>query len=236
MGCRCCCCRRHILPPSDTSQDPLRLMLFDASHDEYRGVICLVAVVDGCLRAGDKLQAVSTGQQYDALEVGVLSPEPHPTGQLLTGQVGYVIPGIKDVKAARVGDTWHLARQPVPPLPGFKPVKPMVFAGLYPASADDYESLADALERLNLNDASVTIRKETSEALGAGCRCGFLGPLHLEVFLQRLQQEHKAEVISTAPTVPYELELARDSQQQPSGELERIVIESAADYPKGRKV
>ncbi|KAF6264082.1 GTP binding protein lepa [Scenedesmus sp. NREL 46B-D3] len=231
----------RVPPPAGSPGRPLRLLLFDAFHDEYRGVVCLVAVVDGRLRAGDRLAAASSGQEYEALEVGMLAPEPHPTGQLLTGQVGYVIPGIKDVKAARVGDTWHLARQPVQPLPGFKPIKPMVFAGLYPASADEYEGLSAAIERLGLNDASVTVKKETSDALGAGFRCGFLGPLHLEVFLQRLQQEHKADVISTAPTVPYEVELAGDPQQQQQQqgshkEKQRLVLESVAEYPRNQKV
>ncbi|WIA42271.1 hypothetical protein OEZ86_008287 [Tetradesmus obliquus] len=233
----------RIPPPAGQPSQPLRLLLFDAFHDEYRGVVCLVAVVDGRLRAGDKLAAASSGSEYEALEVGILAPEPHPTGELLTGQVGYVIPGIKDVKAARVGDTWHLARQPVEPLPGFKPIKPMVFAGLYPASADDYEGLAAAIERLGLNDASVTVKKETSDALGAGFRCGFLGPLHLEVFLTRLQQEHSADVISTAPTVPYEVELAGDpqqqqqqQQQQQGKEKQRLVLESVAEYPRNQRV
>jgi len=205
------------------------VLLFDAYHDEYRGVVCLVTAVDGALRKGDKLRSAATGAEHEALEVGLLAPEPHPTGALLTGQVGYLITGLKDVAAARVGDTWARSSEAgrVQALPGFKPVRPLVFAGLYPASSDEYEGLADAIERLALNDASVTVKKENSDALGAGFRCGFLGPLHLEVWLARLSQEHHAAVISTPPTVTYELLLAGG---------ERKVLEGCAEYPRDKKI
>lgn len=191
--------------PSGKPNGPLRMLLFDAFHDEYRGVICLLKVVDGSVTKGDRVIASSTGEVYDVLEVGVLAPEAVPTGKLCTGQVGYLITGMKTTKSARVGDTWHLAKQPVEMLPGFKPAKSMVFSGMFPISGADFEALNAAVERLTLNDASVLVKRENSAALGAGFRCGFLGLLHMEVFHQRLEQEHGADVITTAPTVPFHI-------------------------------
>jgi translation factor GUF1, mitochondrial len=235
----------RVPPPSGDPQAPLRLLLFDAYADPYRGVVSLVAAVDGVLKTGDRLASCAamagassssssssssspfaptpassstSSLSLEALEVGVLAPEPHPTGELRAGQVGYVITGLRDLKAARVGDTWVAAAATRPggsgpsplalALPGFRPAKAVVFAGVFPASADAYTQLSAAIERLTLNDASVVVKKDHSDALGAGFRCGFLGPLHLDVFLQRLEQEHGAEVVASAPSVPVEVDVA----------------------------
>ncbi|KAK9810141.1 hypothetical protein WJX72_005508 [[Myrmecia] bisecta] len=217
----------RIPAPQGREEGRLRMLLFDAYHDEYRGVVCLVEVVDGQLHKGDKVVSASNGEQHDILEVGVLAPEPHATGRLCTGQVGYIITGLKTTKSARVGDTWFLDKQPVPALPGFKPSKSMVFAGIYPVSAADFEQLDHAVERLTLNDASIAFKKENSAALGAGFRCGFLGLLHMEVFHQRLEQEHGASLITTAPTVPYMLEHSDGSKTE---------IQNPSQFPLGQKL
>ncbi|KAG5527449.1 hypothetical protein RHGRI_028366 [Rhododendron griersonianum] len=190
-------------PPPGNCNSPLRMLLLDSYYDEYKGVICHVAVVDGTLRKGDKISSAATGQSYEVLDVGIMHPELTPTGVLLTGQVGYVVSGMRSTKEARVGDTLHQSRTIVEPLPGFKPVKHMVFSGVYPVDGSDFEALNHAIERLTCNDASVSVTKESSTALGLGFRCGFLGLLHMDVFHQRLEQEYGAHVISTVPTVPY---------------------------------
>lgn len=209
----------RVPPPSGSPSKPPRLLLFDAFHDEYKGVVSLVTVIDGKIRKGDVVTSMYTGDEWEVHEMGVLAPEPHPTGELLTGQVGYLLTGMKDTRAARVGDTWHLAKRPVEQFPGFKEPKSMVFAGIFPINASGFDQLRAAMEKLTLNDASVTVKRENSNALGAGFRCGFLGLLHLDVFRQRLEQEHGAEVIVTAPTVPFRVQLAsqRQSNQSSSG-------------------
>ncbi|KAG2483434.1 hypothetical protein HYH03_017688 [Edaphochlamys debaryana] len=229
----------RVRPPGGNPNAPARLLLFDALHDEYRGVVLLVEVVDGGVEVGQKLAMASTGQAYEVLELGLLAPERHPTGRLLTGQVGYLVCGIKDLKAARVGDTLYAPQSPgqgqpgaaaAPPrLPGFRPAKAMVFAGLFPLGGDgsEFEGLAAAMDKLLLNDASVVVKRENSDALGPGFRCGFLGMLHMDVFRQRLEQEFGASVVVTTPTVPYILEM-------PDGTS--VTLESAADYPLGTKV
>ncbi|KAL4425285.1 hypothetical protein ABPG75_009301 [Micractinium tetrahymenae] len=217
----------RIPPPVGSPDGDLRMLLFDAYHDEYRGVVCLVEVLDGRVQKGDRITAASSGTNYEVGEVGLLAPEPYPTGELLTGQVGYMLVGMKDTRSARVGDTWHHYRKPVPPLPGFKPAKSMVFAGIFPLSAAGFEQLQAAMERLTLNDASVTVRRENSNALGAGFRCGFLGLLHMDVFRQRLEQEHGASVIVTAPTVPCRVVL-------PGGEEREL--QNPAEFPTSTKI
>ncbi|GFR41154.1 hypothetical protein Agub_g1818, partial [Astrephomene gubernaculifera] len=228
----------RVRPPRGNPSAPLRLLLFDAFHDEYRGVVLLVEVVDGAVSVGEKVAMASTGSSYEVLEVGLQAPERHPTGRLLTGQVGYLICGIKDLKAARVGDTMFAAapgggggagRTPPVRLPGFKPAKAMVFAGLFPLGGDgqEFESLAAAMDKLLLNDASVVVKRENSDALGPGFRCGFLGMLHMEIFTQRLEQEFGASVVTTTPTVPYVLEM-------PDGTS--VTLESAAEYPLDKKI
>ncbi|KAL8475638.1 hypothetical protein ACS0TY_028341 [Phlomoides rotata] len=202
----------RIPPPPGESSSPLRMLLLDSYYDEYKGVICHVAVVDGALQKGDKISSAATGQSYEVLDVGIMHPELTQTGILLTGQVGYIVTGMRSTKEARVGDTLHQARSTVQPLPGFKPVKHMVFSGVYPADGSDFEALSHAIERLTCNDASVSVTKESSTALGMGFRCGFLGLLHMDVFHQRLEQEHGAHVISTVPTVPHTFEFADGSK------------------------
>ncbi|KAF8010021.1 hypothetical protein BT93_J0867 [Corymbia citriodora subsp. variegata] len=203
---------RHIAPPPGKSNSPLRMLLLDSYYDEYKGVICHVAVVDGAVRKGDKISSAGTGQSYEVLDIGVMHPELTPTGVLLTGQVGYIVSGMRSTKEARIGDTLYHSRNTVEPLPGFKSVKHMVFSGVYPADGSDFEALNHAIERLTCNDASVSISKESSTALGLGFRCGFLGLLHMDVFHQRLEQEYGAHVISTVPTVPYIFEYSDGSK------------------------
>lgn len=204
----------RIPPPPGISTSNLRMLLLDSYYDEYKGVICHVAVVDGALRKGDKISSAATGQSYDVLDVGFMNPELKSTGMLFTGQVGYVVSGMRSTKEARIGDTLFLARSVVEPLPGFKPVQHMVFSGLYPADGSDFEALNSAIERLTCNDASVSVTKESSTALGLGFRCGFLGLLHMDVFHQRLEQEHGASIISTIPTVPYIFEFTDGSKMK----------------------
>ncbi|KAL2634501.1 hypothetical protein R1flu_005980 [Riccia fluitans] len=198
--------------PKGNPESPLRMLLLDSYYDEYKGVVCHVAVVDGTLKKGVKIASAATGQSYEVNDVGILHPELTPTSHLFTGQVGYVIAGMRSTKEARIGDTLHLTRTQVEPLPGFKPAKHMVFAGVYPADGSDFDALNHAIERLTCNDASVSVSKETSGALGMGFRCGFLGLLHMDVFHQRLEQEYGAQVISTTPTVPYVFEYADGSK------------------------
>ncbi|WCJ20801.1 hypothetical protein M5689_003006 [Euphorbia peplus] len=216
-------------PPGD-SKSPLRMLLLDSYYDEYKGVICHVAVVDGMLRKGDKISSAATGQSYDILDVGIMHPELTSTGVLLTGQVGYVVSGMRSTKEARVGDTLYHHRSTVEALPGFKAAKHMVFSGLYPADGSDFEALNSAIERLTCNDASVSVAKESSSALGLGFRCGFLGLLHMDVFHQRLAQEHGIHIISTVPTVPYIFEYSDGSKVEvqnpaalPSNSKQRVI-------------
>ncbi|XP_049372414.1 translation factor GUF1 homolog, mitochondrial isoform X1 [Solanum verrucosum] len=204
----------RIPPPPGKSTSPLRMLLLDSYYDEYKGVICHVAIVDGALHKGDKICSAATGQSYEVSDVGIMHPELVATGILLTGQVGYIVSGMRSTKEARVGDTLHHTRTVIQPLPGFKPAKHMVFSGLYPADGSDFEALNHAIERLTCNDASVSVTKESSTALGLGFRCGFLGLLHMDVFHQRLEQEHGAHVISTVPTVPYIFEYSDGSKLQ----------------------
>ncbi|KAM0856091.1 hypothetical protein ACQ4PT_049340 [Festuca glaucescens] len=200
--------------PPGSCDSPVRMLLLDSYYDEYKGVICHVAIVDGAMRKGDKISSAATGRTYEVFDVGIMHPELTPTGVLYTGQVGYVITGMRSTKEARIGDTLHQAKSIVEPLPGFKPVRHMVFSGVYPADGSDFEALSHAIEKLTCNDASVSVAKETSTALGMGFRCGFLGLLHMDVFHQRLEQEYGAQVISTIPTVPYIFEYGDDSKVQ----------------------
>ncbi|CAM8903479.1 hypothetical protein QQ045_010987 [Rhodiola kirilowii] len=216
----------RIPPPPGKNDSPLRMLLLDSYFDEYKGVICHVAVVDGALRKGDKISSVATGQSYEILDVGIMHPELRPTGVLLTGQVGYVVTGMRSTKEARIGDTLFHHRTTVEPLPGFKPAKHMVFSGLYPADGSDFEALNNAIERLTCNDASVAVAKESSTALGLGFRCGFLGLLHMDVFHQRLEQEYGTHIISTVPTVPYIFEYSDGS---------KVTIQNPAALPSNAK-
>ncbi|HHC71564.1 MAG TPA: elongation factor 4 [Thiotrichales bacterium] len=197
---------RRIPPPKGDPEGPLQALIIDSWFDNFVGVISLVRVVNGELRAGQKFKVMSTGKVHTAETVGVFTPKRHPTGVLATGQVGFVIAGIKEIDGAPVGDTLTGADNPAPePLPGFKHVQPRVFAGLYPVDSDDYEAFREALQKLRLNDAALHFEPETSQALGFGFRCGFLGMLHMEIIQERLEREYGLDLITTAPTVVYEV-------------------------------
>ena len=191
--------------PEGNVDDPLQALIIDSWFDNYLGVVSLVRVKNGTLKKGEKIIVKSTRQSYVVDNVGIFTPKRTPTGILKAGEVGYVVAGIKDINGAPVGDTLtHLKTQDVEPLPGFKHVKPQVYAGLFPVSADDFEDFRDALEKLSLNDASLFYEPESSDALGFGFRCGFLGMLDMEIIQERLEREYDLDLITTAPTVIYE--------------------------------
>jgi GTP-binding protein LepA len=197
---------RHVPPPRGSRQDPTRALIFDSHYDPYKGVIAYVKVVDGCIATEQRIRLMATGKEAELLEVGYFDPELHPTAVLGTGEVGYIATGLKVVQDVQVGDTVTLAAHPAAAqLPGYRPVKPMVFAGLYPVESEEYPMLRDALERLRLNDGSLTWEPESSDALGFGFRCGFLGLLHMEIIQERLEREYGIELLATAPSVEYEV-------------------------------
>ena len=194
----------RIPPPRGVVAGPLRALIFDASYDPYKGVRCLVRVVDGEIQMGERVLFRAAGLEADVEEVGVFTPRPVPQERLGTGEVGYMFCGIKELRQVKVGDTLTDARRPaVEPLPGFRDAKPMVFAGLYPLDASEYPALREALEKLSLNDSAFSFTPDTSQALGFGFRCGFLGLLHLEIVQERLEREFDLQLITTAPTVAY---------------------------------
>jgi GTP-binding protein LepA len=200
-------------PPKGDVDAPLQALIIDSWYDSYVGVVMLVRVVNGTLRPKDKILLMSTDSQQLVEQVGVFSPRSVPLPALSAGQVGFVIAGIKELKAARVGDTVTLASRPAAaPLPGFKEVQPQVFAGLFPVEANQYDALRDSLEKLKLNDAALMYEPEVSQALGFGFRCGFLGLLHMEIVQERLEREFDMDLITTAPTVVYEV-LMRDGTE-----------------------
>jgi len=193
--------------PQGDPAAPLRALLFDSWYDVYRGVVCLVRVVDGTLRRGEKIRFVATGGLFTVEELGTFHPKPREVAALSVGEVGYVYANVKDLAQARIGDTvTHPDRPTASPFPGFQEAKPMVFAGLYPVDSDDYEDLRDAVEKLRLNDASFRFEPESSSALGFGFRCGFLGLLHMEIIQERLEREFDLRLITTAPGVRYRVE------------------------------
>lgn len=199
---------RVIPPPEGDVEGPLQALIIDSWFDNYLGVVSLVRVVHGVLRKKDKLLVKSTGQVHQVDSVGVFTPKRKETDQLRAGEVGYVVAGIKDIHGAPVGDTLTHAKTPdVDSLPGFQKVQPQVYAGLFPTSSDDYEDFREALDKLTLNDASLFFEPETSDALGFGFRCGFLGMLHMEIIQERLEREYDLDLVTTAPTVVYELEM-----------------------------
>jgi GTP-binding protein LepA len=194
----------RIPPPKGTADAPLRALVFDSWFDQYRGVVILVHVVDGRLDPRQKVRLMASGGAYEVEQLGVFTPKPLPVDSLSAGEVGFVIAGIKKVSDTKIGDTLTDDKRPAPePLPGFKEVKPMVFAGLYPVDADQYAELREALEKLRLNDSSFFYEPETSAALGFGFRCGFLGLLHMEIVEERLEREFDLELLVTAPSVRY---------------------------------
>ena len=197
-----------IPPPVGDEDKPLQALIIDSWFDNYLGIVSLVRIKNGVLRKKDKIVVKSTGIQYGVEDIGIFTPKRKQTGILSAGEVGYVVAGIKDIHGAPVGDTLtHLKTSDVDSLPGFKKVQPQVYAGLFPTSSDDYEDFREALAKLSLNDASLFYEPESSDALGFGFRCGFLGMLHMEIIQERLEREYNLDLLTTAPTVIYELEL-----------------------------
>ena len=193
-------------PPTGEVDAPLQALIFDSHYDPYKGVIAYVRVMNGRIRKRAALRLMSTGVETEPLEIGVFAPAMQPVAELSAGEVGYVATGLKTVRECRVGDTFTLVEQPATePLPGFQPLKSMVFAGLYPAEAEDYNLLRDALEKLQLNDAALIYQPETSQALGFGFRCGFLGLFHMEIIQERLEREYDLDLLITAPSVEYQV-------------------------------
>ncbi|OXB63577.1 hypothetical protein ASZ78_014202 [Callipepla squamata] len=219
-----------IPPPQFNTTDPLKALVFDSTFDHYRGVIANIAIFGGEIQKGHKIVSAHTNKRYEVNEVGILTPDEQPTHKLYAGQVGYLIAGMKEVTEAQIGDTLFMYKQPVEPLPGFKSAKPMVFA-----DQTEYNNLKSALERLTLNDSSVTVHRDSSLALGAGWRLGFLGLLHMEVFNQRLEQEYNTSVILTAPTVPYKAVLSSAKLIKEYGNSE-ITIINPAQFPDKHSV
>jgi len=196
----------RIPPPQGDSAAPLQALIIDSWFDSYLGVVSLVRIVNGTLRKGDKMRVMSTGRAYEVGEVGIFTPKRTAGAALQAGEVGYVVAGIKEIQGAPVGDTLTLEKnRAATTLPGFQRVKPQVYAGLFPISSEDFEAFREALAKLSLNDASLFYEPESSEALGFGFRCGFLGMLHMEIVQERLEREYNLELISTAPTVIYQI-------------------------------
>ena len=194
----------HVPAPEGNADAPLRALVFDAFYDNYRGAICFVRVKEGRLRPGMRMRMMATGGEFDVVEVGIFSPGYEPRDELKAGDVGYVSASIKDVSDTRVGDTITDAARPAQnPLPGYRHVTPMVYCGIYPADGADYPALKDALEKLRMNDASLSFEPETSVALGYGFRCGFLGLLHMDIISSRLEREFDLNLVTTAPSVIY---------------------------------
>ena len=214
---------RSMPAPSGNRSAQTRALIFDSHYDSYKGVIAYVKIVDGSIRTNERIKLVNSGTQAEVLELGFFSPAMTPTRILATGEVGYVATGLKDVKNIQVGDTITLSGHPAKEaLPGYRPAKPMVFAGIYPLESDAYPELRDALDRLALNDASLTYEPESSLALGFGFRVGFLGLLHMEIVQERLEREYKIDLIATAPSVEYEVILNGGA---------RLVIDNPAELP-----
>ncbi|MGZ5404520.1 MAG: translation elongation factor 4, partial [Nocardioides sp.] len=213
-------------PPVGEPDKPPRALIFDSVYDTYRGVVTYVRVIDGKLTHRDRIRMMSTNVVHEMLEVGVISPEPVKAGEIGVGEVGYLITGVKDVRQSRVGDTvtsqHHGATEA---LGGYKHPNPMVYSGLYPIDGDDYPTLRDALERLQLNDAALAYEPETSGALGFGFRCGFLGLLHMEIVRERLEREFNLDLISTAPNVVYQVAMEDGSE---------VEVTNPSEYPEGK--
>lgn len=219
---------RRVPPPSGRPEAPLRALVFDSKYDPYKGVVAYVRVVDGHLDTRRPLRLMATGRRLEPLEVGYFRPSPTPSPALVAGEVGYVATGLKTVGDCRVGDTITWDDTPASePLPGYRPPKPMVFAGLYPADAEEYGSLRDALEKLKLNDAALDFEPESSLALGPGFRCGFLGLLHMDIVQERLEREFGLNLLATAPSVEYRV-LTTDGQELP--------VRSPAELPPPTKI
>ena len=220
---------RDVPPPTGDEDAPLKALVFDSYYDSYLGVVVMVRLQDGCIRAGDRMMMMSTGATFDVVDVGTLEPFGLKKCPILrAGEVGYITASIKSVGDTQVGDTVTLADRPADaPLPGFRPAQPMVFAGIYPADGARYGDLRDALEKLQLNDAALLFEPETSIALGFGFRCGFLGLLHMEIIEERLEREFNLDLITTAPSVIYQIE-RRDGQT--------VMIDNPSNYPPADEI
>jgi elongation factor 4 len=214
-------------PPQDTPNEPLKALLIDSWYDNYLGVIALIRVFAGHIQAGQRIKSYHTGRKYEVGEVGVMYPERAKTDALRSGQVGYIVTGMKESSHAHIGDTFHLDNKPVEPLPGFSEAKPMVFAGIFPLDSSDFGKLDEDIAHLALNDRSISVHKESSAALGNGWRIGFLGSLHLSVFEDRLKNEFQGEVIITNPTVPYKI-------TAPDGQVN--LVSNPTDFPDHTKL
>lgn len=213
----------RVPPPKGDPDAALQALIFDSHYDAYKGVVAYVRVINGRIRKRDILRLMSFGIETEPLEIGVFAPVMQPIDELQAGEVGYVATGLKTVKECRVGDTFTTAASPATEaLPGFLPLKPMVFAGIYPSEADDYNLLRDAIEKLQLNDASLAYQPETSQALGFGFRCGFLGLFHMEIIQERLEREYDLDLVFTAPSVEYQITKTDGSE---------IVIDSPSEMP-----
>ncbi len=213
----------RIPPPQGKPADPPRALIFDSEFDQYRGVVAYVRAVDGAFRKGEQIRAMQTGTQAEIDEIGFFNPKMIAVPAMAAGEVGYVITGVKDVTKLRVGDTLTTASRPAEEaLPGYREVKPMVFCGLFPLDTDRYEDLREALERLALNDAALSYEPETSQALGFGFRCGFLGLLHMDIVRERLEREYDLELLATTPNVSYEVRLIGGDQ---------VEVHSPVDLP-----
>ncbi|MYL47902.1 elongation factor 4 [Halobacillus litoralis] len=198
--------------PEGDVKDPTKALIFDSLYDSYRGVVAYTCVREGSIKLGDKIKMMATGKEFEVNELGVFRPTPTPLKELNVGDVGYLTASIKNIGDSRVGDTITLANNPAAePLPGYKKMNPMVFCGMYPVDASKYNDLRDALERLELNDSSLQFEPETSQALGFGFRCGFLGMLHMEIIQERIEREYKIDLITTAPSVIYQVTLTDGS-------------------------
>ncbi len=219
---------QKVPPPRGETGRPLRALIFDSHYDSYKGVICYVRVMEGSIGANETLRMISTKVDVKPIEVGIFAPGMKPVSRLSAGEVGYVATGLKTVHDARVGDTITLVSSPATePLPGYQYPKPMVFAGIYPVDADDYSDLREALDKLQLNDASLTFEPETSQAIGFGFRAGFLGLFHMEIIQERLEREYDLDVLFTAPSVEYEVVTV-------TGEV--LTIDSPAQLPDEGKI
>ena len=219
---------RGVPAPKGDADAPLQALIFDSCYDNYKGALSFVRVKNGTVRAGDRIRMMSTGSEFDVVEVGVFTPDYTPADALRAGDVGYIAASIKNVSQTRVGDTVTLADNPAKePLPGYKEAKPMVFCGIYPADGSEYGDLKDALEKLRLNDAALTFEPETSAALGFGFRCGFLGLLHMEIIQERLEREFDFDIITTAPSVIYRI-------TKPDGT--ELLLDNPADMPRPEEI
>jgi len=219
---------RRLPAPQGNSAAPLKALIFDSWYDSYQGVVVLFRIMDGTLCKGDRVRLMASGREYEVTRLGVFSPDAVDVPELAAGEVGFLCASIKELGHARVGDTITLADSPAPePVPGFKDVQPMVFCGLYPTEAADYENLKSALEKLQLNDAAFTYEAETSTALGFGFRCGFLGLLHMEIIQERLEREFQVELIATAPSVIYRVETT---------DGETLTIDNPSKLPEAGKI